>query len=130
MGGARMMIYAGWTLTVLSILFMLMDAGMKVAGAQVSIDASAGMGFSKDQVFVLGVILLICTALYAVPQTSPLGAILITAYLGGAIAVNFQHNTPLASHTLFGVYIGLMVWGGVFLRSPTLQSLIPFVRQP
>jgi uncharacterized MnhB-related membrane protein len=128
MGGARM-IYAGWALTVLSILFLLMDAGMKVVGATASVEATGALGFDTGQVRILGVILLVCTGLYAIPQTAPLGAILITGYLGGAIAVNFQHNAPLASHTLFGVYLGIVVWAGLLLRSPVLQALVPIIRQ-
>jgi hypothetical protein len=123
------MAYGGLALTVLAVLFLLLDAGMKLAGAQVAIEASAAMGFDKDQVWSLGVILLVATLLYAVPQTAPLGAILLTAYLGGAIAVNFQLHKPLFSHTLFGVYIALFVWGGLFLRHPAIQSLLPVFRR-
>lgn len=120
--------YAGWTLTVLVVLFLLMDAGMKVAGARVSVDATVALGFAENHARVLGVILLIATLLYVVPRTSILGAILITAYLGGAVAIHLQHRDPLASHILFGVYSGLFVWGGLYLRSPALRSLVPIVR--
>src|SRR6185437_5166968 len=130
MAGGRFAIYAGWILTVLSVLFLLMDAGMKLAGANVAVEASGALGFDKDQVRLLGVVLLVCTVLYAVPQTAFLGAVLIAAYLGGVVAVNFQHHTALLSHTLFGVYVGLFVWGGLFLRAPLVQSIFPIVRQP
>jgi hypothetical protein len=124
----RILIYVGWALSIFAILFLLMDAGMKVAGANVSVEATTALGFDKSQVRLLGAILLICTLLYAVPQTAPLGALLITAYLGGAIAVNLQHHNPLASHTLFGVYIALFVWGGLFFRMPAVKALLPLVR--
>lgn len=124
----KLMTYGGWALTILVVLFLLLDAGMKVLGAQASIDASATLGFDKDQVRLLGIVLLGPIVLYAIPQTAPLGAVLITAYLGGAIAVNLQHQTPLFSHTLFGVYVGLFVWGGLFLRMPQIQSVLPFLR--
>ena len=120
--------YTGWTMTVLAILFLLLDAGMKVAGARASVDATAELGFGADQVRLLGVILLIVTLLYALPATSIFGAILVTAYLGGAIAVHLQHRSPLASHVLFGVYVGLFVWLGAYLRTPALRSLVPILR--
>jgi hypothetical protein len=75
-----------------------------------------------------GVIGLVSSALYAVPRTSVLGAVLLTAYLGGAIATHARLGSPLFSHTLFGVYLGLILWGGLFLRYPGVRSLIPFSR--
>ena len=119
-------LWMGWGLTVLTALFLLMDAGMKVAGARVSIDATVALGFSADTTRVLGAILLACTLLYLYPRTSLLGAVLVTGYLGGAIAVQLQHRNPLFSNVLFGVYVGLFLWGGIFFRSATLRSLIPW----
>ncbi len=69
--------------------------------------------------------MLICTVLYLIPKTSVLGAILLTAFLGGAVATNLRVGTPLFSHVLFPVYLGLLVWGGLYLRDRTLQTLIP-----
>ncbi|MDB6091524.1 MAG: hypothetical protein JWN85_4308 [Gammaproteobacteria bacterium] len=117
--------YAGRALTMLSVLFLLMDAGMKVAGARVSVDATVALGFEAAHARVMGTILLVATLLYAFPRTSILGAILITGYLGGAVAVHLQHHNPLASHVLSGVYVGLFVWGGLYLR-----SLVPIVCVP
>ena len=77
---------------------------------------------------MLGVIGLIATALYALPRTSVLGAILLTAYMGGAIATNARIGNPLFSHTLFGVYLGVILWGGLYLRDPKVRALIPFSR--
>ena len=120
--------YAGWGFTGLSIVFLLMDSGMKLAQARASVDATVALGFGAEQVRVLGAILFIATLLYALPRTAPLGAILITAYLGGAVAIHMQHRSPLASHTLFGVYMGLLVWGGLYLRSAGLRALIPIAQ--
>jgi hypothetical protein len=75
---------------------------------------------------MLGIIGLISTALYALPRTSVLGAILLTGYLGGAIATNMRVGSPLFSHTLFGVYLGIILWGGLYLRDPRVRALIPF----
>ncbi|MER9843294.1 DoxX family protein [Mesorhizobium australicum] len=71
---------------------------------------------------------LVSTALYALPSTSVLGAILLTAYMGGAIATNARIGNPLFSHTLFGVYLGIILWGGLYLRDPRVRALIPFSR--
>ncbi len=122
------MLWTGYVLSALAVLFLLMDAGMKVAGARVSVEATAGLGFDPALVTTLGAILLVATLLYAFPRTALLGAILVTGYLGGAIAVQLQHKAPLFSHVLFGVYLGLFVWGGLFLRSPALRGLIPLMR--
>jgi hypothetical protein len=119
-------LWLGWGLTVLTALFLLMDAGMKVAGARASIDATLALGFNAETTRILGAILLGGTLLYLYPRTSLLGAILVTGYLGGAIAVQLQHKSPVFSHVLFGLYLGLFLWGGIFLRSPTLRSLLPW----
>jgi len=74
------------------------------------------------------VLTLIGVALYAIPQTAVLGAILLTGYMGGAIATHLRIDSPLFSHTLFGVYLGLLIWGGLYLREPRLRALIPFRR--
>ena len=102
-------LWVGWGLTVLTALFLLMDAGMKVAGARASIDATGALGFGAETTRMLGYILLVCTLLYLYPRTSVLGAVLVTAYLGGAIAVQLQHKSPLFSHVLFGVYVGVFL---------------------
>ena len=119
---------AGWTLTGLTILFLIMDGGMKLAGARPSMQATMQLGFDAGQVRVLGALLLVSALLYAVPRTSILGAILATAYLGGAVAINYQHRTPLSSHTLFGVYVGVILWAGLYLQSEVLRSLLPIAR--
>ena len=77
---------------------------------------------------MLGVICLISTALYALPRTAVLGAILLTAYMGGAIATNVRVDNPLFSHTLFGVYLGIILWAGLYLRDPRVRALIPLSR--
>jgi hypothetical protein len=74
----------------------------------------------------LGVLTLLCTALYAWPRTAVLGAILLTGYMGGAMATHLRVGSPLFSHLLFGFYLGLMIWGGLWLREPRLRALIPF----
>jgi hypothetical protein len=87
-----------------------------------------GYGSSETLARSLGGITIVCTVLYSVPPTSILGAILLTGYLGGAIASQVRIGSPLFSHILFGVYLGLMLWGGLWLRDGGLRSLMPFRR--
>lgn len=112
----------GLGLSVLVLLFLWLDAGMKIASAKVSVDFSGQLGFAPAQVPVLGWLLLISSLLYAVPRTSLIGAILLTGYLGGAIAVQYQHGMPLLSHVLFGAYMAAFAWGGLALRYPALMA--------
>ncbi len=86
------------------------------------------MGRAKRLARSLGIITVVCTVLYSIPPTSILGAILLTGYLGGAMASHLRIGSPLFSHTLFGLYLGLMVWGGLWLRDRKLRSLLPFHR--
>ena len=120
-------ISVAYVLIGLTTIFLLMDAIMKVVGASSSIEATGVLGFDPNTVRILGLVLLISTLLYAVPQTSMIGAILITGYLGGAIAVHLQHKSPLFSHVLFGLYLGIAMWGGLLLRSAALRALIPLI---
>jgi hypothetical protein len=115
---------AGWILSGLTIAFLTLDAGMKIAEAPISIDATAELGYPAHLVRPMGMLLLVSTLLYALPQTSLIGAILVTGYLGGAVATQFRVENPLFSHVFFGVYIGLLLWGGVYLRKPAFRTLI------
>jgi hypothetical protein len=85
-------------------------------------------GSSETLARSLGFITLACTILYAIPPTSILGAILLTGYLGGAMASHLRIGSPLFSHILFGFYLGLMVWGGLWLRDRNLRTLLPLRR--
>jgi hypothetical protein len=117
---------AGRALSAIVILFMLMDSTMKLIPIQPAIDATAQLGWPADiaTIRLLGVILLVATALYAWPRTALLGSILLTAYLGGAVATHLRIGSPLFSHILFGVYLGVLTWGGLWLREPRLRSLL------
>ena len=124
---------ARWTGRVLSglvVAFLLFDGAMKLVPLPIVTETMDKMGYgaSANLARSLGLITIVCTLLYAVPPTSILGAILLTGYLGGAIASHLRIDSPLFTHTLFGLYLGLMVWGGLWLREPTLRSLLPFRR--
>lgn len=117
-----------WTarvLTGLSASFLLMDSLMKVLKLAPAVQGTAELGFPADSVATLGWLQLLCVTLYLVPRTATLGAILITGYLGGAIATHVRLGNPLFTHVLFPSYIALMVWGGLYLRESRLQQLIP-----
>lgn len=119
---------AGRVLSGLVILFLLFDAGLKLVSPETAIKYSPpGLGWPLDvgTMYLLGLLLLIPTLLYIWPRTAILGAILITGYLGGAIGTHVRINSPLFSHSLFGVYLGLMLWGGLWLRDPRVRALIP-----
>lgn len=117
----------GRVLTGLAAAFLLMDAVTKVVAPAWIAANSPDIGWSLDPVTVrtLGVLLLVPTLLYLWPRTALLGAILITGYLGGAIATHARIGSPLFTHVLFGVYLALFVWGGLWLRSPALRALMP-----
>jgi hypothetical protein len=117
-----------WTSYVTSglvILFMLMDSIMKFVKPQEVIDGTLALGFAEQHLVIIGTLGLISTLLYAFPRTSVLGAILLTAYFGGAVATHLRLNNPLFSHTLFTVYFGIFVWGGLWLRNIKLRELMP-----
>lgn len=86
------------------------------------------LGYPPDRVLWIGIIELVCVVLYLVPRTAVLGALLLTGYLGGAIATHVRVGSPLLSHTLFPIYVALMLWGGLYLREPRLRELVPFRR--
>jgi hypothetical protein len=118
-------VWAGRIMTGLVIAFMLLDGVMKLVPLDIVVTTSEQMGIPGSLARMLGVIGLICTVLYAVPRTSVLGAILLTGYLGGAIASHLRLDDPILTHTLFGLYLGLLAWGGLYLRDGRLRALIP-----
>ena len=124
---------ARWTGRVLSglvIVFLLFDGAIKLVPWPVVTETMARMGYGSSETLArsLGVITIVCTVLYSFPPTSILGAILLTGYLGGAMASHVRIGSPLFTHILFGFYLGLMLWAGLWLRDPSLRQLIPFRR--
>jgi hypothetical protein len=117
-----------WTSYVMSglvILFMLLDSIMKFVKPPEVVEGTLALGFSEEHIPIIGALALISTLLYAFPRTSILGAILLTGYFGGAVATHLRLNNPLFTHTLFTVYFGILVWGGLWLRNTKLQELFP-----
>ena len=123
-------LWLGRVLSGLVILFLLFDGAIKLVPWPIVTETMDRIGYGSSESLArsLGVITLACTVLYAIPPTSILGAILLTGYLGGAMASHLRIGSPLFSHTLFGLYIGLMVWGGFWLRNRSLRALMPLRR--
>jgi hypothetical protein len=122
--------WLGRILSGLVILFLLFDGVIKLVPWPMVTETMDRMGYGSSESFArsLGIIAIVCTVLHSIPPTSILGAILVTGYLGGAIASHVRIGSPLFTHTLFGVYLGLMLWGGLWLRDRSVHSLLPFRR--
>ena len=121
--------WTGWAISGLVVAFMPMDATMKLLALPVVLESSGPLGFAgAGMARGLGAVLFVCTLLYALPRTSVLGAILLTAYLGGAVATHLRAQSPVFTHLLFGVYLGVLLWGGLYLRDGSLRSLLPYRR--
>jgi hypothetical protein len=120
----------GRVLSGLVIVFMLFDGAIKLVPWPIVTETmeKIGYGSSESLARTLGAVTVACTLLYAIPPTSIVGAILLTGYLGGAMASHVRIGSPLFTHTLFGLYLGLMAWGGLWLRDRDLRALIPFRR--
>jgi hypothetical protein len=124
-------LWVGRIMSGLVIAFLTFDGVFKFvkpAPAPV-VETMAHLGWSLSLAPVLGIILLVSTALYVIPNTSALGAILLTGYLGGAVATHLRAGDPLFSHILFPTYLGVLLWGGLYLREPRLRALLP-LRSP
>ena len=117
---------AGYVLTAFVALFLTFDTVMKVLQLAPAMQGTTELGYPASAVLVIGVIELACLVLYLVPRTSVLGALVLTGYLGGAIATHVRIGSPLLTHTLFPIYVALMVWGGLYLRESRLRVLLPF----
>jgi hypothetical protein len=120
--------WGGRIMSGLVVLFLAFDGVIKLVPLDVVVETSRQLGIPEHLARTLGILTLIGTALYAIPRTAVLGAIMLTGYLGGAIYVHLRADSPLFSHTLFGVYLGLLIWGGLYLRDPLVQALIPLRR--
>lgn len=117
---------AGAACITVAALFLAFDTILKVLRLDAAVAGTASLGFPAESVHWLGAIELVCLALYLVPRTAVLGALLMTGYLGGAVATHVRIASPLLTHTLFPVYVALLLWGGLYLRDPRLRALGPF----
>ena len=117
---------AGWILSSLAVLFLLFDSAGKLLQVRPVVDGTLQLGYPRDIVFTLGILLLACVLVYLVPRTSALGAVLLTGYLGGAVATHVRIGSPLFTHVLFPTYIAALAWGGLVLRDVRLRAFLPW----
>ncbi len=124
---SRTALWISRILSGLVVLFLVMDGGIKLVPIKEVTETMQQLGYSGSmaQARGLGVLTLLCALLYAIPRTSVFGAILLTGLLGGAMATHLRVDSPLFTHLLFGFYIGVMAWGGLYLRDPALRAMIP-----
>jgi hypothetical protein len=118
-------LWTGRIITAVVVLFLLFDSITKVMKVRAVIEASAQLGYPANTIFTIGIILLVCTVLYVIPQTAVLGAILLTGYLGGAVAANLRIGSAIFN-TFFPIVFAALAWTGIFLRESRLGALIPF----
>jgi len=118
----------GVIMSGLIVAFLVFDGAIKLAPIAPVTETMTALGYSGDPMLArgLGIVTLLCALLYAIPRTSVLGAILLTGLLGGAIATHLRVGSPIFSHLLFGVYLGLIAWGGLYLRYEAVRKMIPF----
>ena len=121
-------LWAGYILSGLPALFLLIDAVGKFVKPAAVVEGTQQLGYSESVILPLGVILLVSTIVYLIPRSSILGAILLTGYLGGAVATHVRVGSPLFSHVLFPVYLGVTLWLGLYLREKRLQVVVPLRR--
>lgn len=119
-------LWVGRILSGLVIAFLLFDAGGKLAKIEPVLKSMEELGLPSSSATTIGILLLVITVMYAIPQTATLGALLLTGYLGGAVAIHLRVGNPLWTHTLFPVYVGIFLWVGLALRNPKVKDFFWF----
>ena len=123
---SKRLLWAGRVVSGLAVGFLIFDSVGKLLEVQPVIDGTKELGYSPDVVLGLGVTLLSCVVVYLIPQTSVLGSVLLTGYLGGAVATHVRVGNPLLTHVLFPTYIAALLWGGLILRDAQLGRFLPW----
>ena len=126
---SKLRLWAGRIISTLPALFLLIDGVMKLVKPAVVVEATVKLGYQETVIVGLGIVLLACTILYLIPRTAVLGAILLTGYLGGAIATHVRVGDSLFP-IIFPLILGAMLWGGLYLRNERLRSLVPVANNP
>lgn len=123
----RTLLWTGRVMSGMAILFLILDGAIKLVPIQPVTDSLRQLGYPTSDSFArfLGVVTLACVGLYAWPRTALLGAVLLTGLMGGAIASHLRLGDPPFTHTLFGVYLGLFIWIGLWLRDERVRRLMP-----
>jgi hypothetical protein len=125
----RTALWTGRVLSAIAVLFLIVDGIIKLVPIQPVTDSLRELGYPTSDSFArfLGIVTLVGTALYAWPRTAALGAVLLTGLMGGAIATHLRLDHALFTHTLFGVYLGLFLWSGLWLRDERVRRLMPMM---
>jgi hypothetical protein len=118
----------GWVISGLIAVFLLFDVVGKFAKPAAVVEGFKRSGWPIELSVSIGAILLVCTVLYLIPRTAALGAILLTGYLGGAVATNLRLENPLFLYTLFPVYMGVLIWVALYLRESRIGTVFPLLR--
>jgi hypothetical protein len=126
---SRKAVWAGWVASALPVLMMVFSGVLKLMRPEPVIESFQKLGYSPDLAIGLGVLELSCVAVYLLPRTAVLGAVLMTGYLGGAVNTHLRIGDPLLTHTLFPIYLGALAWIGLLLREKRLRALLPFRKQ-
>jgi hypothetical protein len=116
-------LWAGRIMSALAILFLLFDTAGKLLRLAPFVEGTTQLGYPASAVLGIGIIELLCLVGYLIPRAAILGAVLLTGYLGGAVATHVRLGSPLFTHTLFPIYVGVLIWGGLYLRDPRLRGL-------
>jgi hypothetical protein len=124
----RWMRWTGRVLSGIATLFMIFDGTLKVLALQPAVEGTVQLGYPESAIVPMGIVVLAGVALYVVPRTSALGALLLTGFLGGAVATHVRVDSPLFSHTLFPIYIATLLWLGLWLRDERVRALLPVRR--
>ncbi len=122
---SRKRLWAGRTMSAIAVLFLLFDSVIKLVVIAPVVESFAQLGYPVSLARGIGLLELLCIIVYVIPRTSVLGAILLTGYLGGAVATHVRVGSPLFTHILFPTYVGALIWGGLLLREDRLRALIP-----
>jgi hypothetical protein len=122
-------IWAGRIMCALAVVFLLFDSVVKAMKLPAAVEGTVKLGYPESVIVGIGLVELLCLAVYVIPRTAVTGAILLTGYLGGAIATHVRIGSPLFSHALFPIYVAALIWGGLYLREARLRTLVPFRRQ-
>jgi len=120
---SRKAVWAGRILSGLAVLFLAFDASIKVLALPTAVEATTRLGYSASSIVGIGLIELACLVVYSIPRTALVGAVLLTGYLGGAIATHVRAGSPLFTHSLFPIYVAALLWAGLWLRDRRVSAL-------
>lgn len=117
--------WAGRAVSAVAVIFLAADAAAKLLQLPAAVEGTTRLGYPAGAVFGIGLLLAACLVLHLVPRTAVLGAVLLTAYLGGAVATQVRAGNPILAHTLFPVYVAAFLWAGLWLRDQRVRALLP-----